>query len=91
MALEGRICLCLRPPKEFHPEKFVNDPDVSTIKNILAFDKVSEDTDENISNQEVSEEDQSSKLMGMVHLLLLKLDYGEKPWSQFTVVIGSGF
>ena len=61
MALEGWICLCLRPPKEFHPEKFVNDPDVSTIKNILAFDKVSEDTDENISNQQVSEEDQSSE------------------------------
>ena len=57
MALEGRICLCLRPPKEFHPEKFVNDPDVSTIKNILAFDM----TDENISNQQVSEEDQSSE------------------------------
>ena len=51
----------MRPPKEFHPEKFVNDPDVSTIKNILAFDKVSEDTNENISNQQVSEENQSSE------------------------------
>ena len=65
MALEGRICLCLKPPKEFHPEKFVDHQDVSTIKNLLAFDKVSsmnnEDDDESVSNQLAFEEEQSSE------------------------------
>ena len=65
MALEGRICLCLKPPKEFHPEKFVDHQDVSTIKNLLAFDKVSsmnnDNDDESVSNQLAFEEEQSSE------------------------------
>ena len=66
MALEGRICLSLRPPKEFSPEKFVDHPDVQIIKDLLALDKVetlAEETDDTLreSASEESEEETSDQ------------------------------
>ena len=68
MALEGRICLSLKPPKEFSPEKFVDHPDVQIIKDLLALDKVETLSEEmgdtlreSASDDEESEEETSDQ------------------------------
>jgi len=56
MALEGRICLCLRPP-EYDANNFSSHPDLKTINDLLALDQVTCDTDELIEVNNSSDED----------------------------------